>query len=196
VPSKQSLPAFNSSNFLSNCEAMIFLVFISFQLQIITENVRFDCWRIHSVFIPCFFCLDIFSLRVVFKSALVESICWNSSVWAGSKYQNVTVHICAVLKSEYYLLRFVVKTKYRSKQRTHSGFFDSICGSHCILGWIEREVFQELRVAWGLKNLVLEPVNPIRNIFVFGYGWPLSLGPRRLANLYENGRGFEKKKNS
>jgi hypothetical protein len=41
-----------------------------------------------------------------------------------------------------------------------------------ILGWIEieRDFFLELRVAWGLKNYVLVPVNPFRNIFVFSLG--------------------------
>jgi hypothetical protein len=39
------------------------------------------------------------------------------------------------------------------------------------IGWIvERDFVLELRVAWGLKNWVLVPVNPFRNIFVFGLG--------------------------
>jgi hypothetical protein len=56
----------------------------------------------------------------------------------------------------------------------------------------ERDFFLELRVACGLKNKVLVLLNPFRNIFVFGSGYSLSLGPRRLANLYENAKGFEK----
>jgi hypothetical protein len=41
---------------------------------------------------------------------------------------------------------------------------------NCLLGWIECDFFLELRVAWDLKNKVLVPVNPFRNIFVFGLG--------------------------
>jgi hypothetical protein len=45
-----------------------------------------------------------------------------------------------------------------------------VLADDCTLGWIERDFFLELRVAWGLKNKVLVPVNSFRNIFVFGLG--------------------------
>jgi hypothetical protein len=50
----------------------------------------------------------------------------------------------------------------------------------CALGWIEREFFRDLRVAWDLKNKVLVPVNPFRNMFVF------CIVPEEQENLWKS----------